>query len=316
MSNPKPVINAKQAVEDVRSGMSDDALMAKYDLSAKGLSSLFDKLVKGKMIEEAELEERLNSTMRSHVVDLAELAQLGVPRVRINPDDAVKSIRSGLTDSELMAKYGLSYKGLNSLLKKLVKAGIIKIEELDRRRKAFDWAELNFAARNGSPETDGNRSEGEPRQGLSQSGGSSFDLGSRMAERRTLRIAAAAVMMAVIVCAGAYMISRWGERRAATARTSAEAEATPPSDPTLNEAAQVVNILRAISQSESSSPSTGSGSEASSAAMDVERCLQDCERSHPQNTSWADDGLLRYCRQNCIAQNSERIKSIKNRYYK
>ncbi len=38
-------INAAQVVRDIRSGMDDPDLMGKYNLSAKGLQSLFRKLV-------------------------------------------------------------------------------------------------------------------------------------------------------------------------------------------------------------------------------------------------------------------------------
>lgn len=43
--NSAPRIHAQQAARDIRLGMSDFALMEKYRLSAKGLQSLFDKLI-------------------------------------------------------------------------------------------------------------------------------------------------------------------------------------------------------------------------------------------------------------------------------
>lgn len=45
---------------------------------------------------------------------------------RISAKEAVKDIRAGMNDIALMKKYGLSAKGLKSLLKKLGQAGIIK----------------------------------------------------------------------------------------------------------------------------------------------------------------------------------------------
>ena len=41
----KVKIDAKTALEDIRAGMSDSALMDKHKLSAMGLQSLFDKLL-------------------------------------------------------------------------------------------------------------------------------------------------------------------------------------------------------------------------------------------------------------------------------
>lgn len=43
----KRVIEAKDIVNDIRSGMSETKLMEKYNLSSKGLQSAFQKLIKG-----------------------------------------------------------------------------------------------------------------------------------------------------------------------------------------------------------------------------------------------------------------------------
>ncbi len=51
---------------------------------------------------------------------------------RINAKDAVKDIRSGMADSDLREKYGLSATGLDSLFTKLVGAGLLQQHELDR----------------------------------------------------------------------------------------------------------------------------------------------------------------------------------------
>ncbi len=51
-------INANKAVEDIRSGYSDMDLMEKYKLSARGLHSLFGKLVKAGVLEQKELDSR------------------------------------------------------------------------------------------------------------------------------------------------------------------------------------------------------------------------------------------------------------------
>jgi hypothetical protein len=51
-------INGRQVVNDLRSGMSEEELQAKYQLSAKGLQSIFEKLVDRDAISHAELCER------------------------------------------------------------------------------------------------------------------------------------------------------------------------------------------------------------------------------------------------------------------
>jgi hypothetical protein len=63
-------INAQEAARDVRSGMDDPALMEKYRLSYKGLQSLFDKLIAGGLITQADLNRR--SFGIEHTVDLRE----------------------------------------------------------------------------------------------------------------------------------------------------------------------------------------------------------------------------------------------------
>jgi len=55
----KPVIKAKDAVACIRIGMDDAGLMKRFNLSAKGLRSLFQKLLKANFITEEELRQRL-----------------------------------------------------------------------------------------------------------------------------------------------------------------------------------------------------------------------------------------------------------------
>jgi hypothetical protein len=52
---------------------------------------------------------------------------------RIEVDEIVKDVRDGLTDHELMKRYGLSAKGLKSTLQKLVDAEIIQLTDVYRR---------------------------------------------------------------------------------------------------------------------------------------------------------------------------------------
>ena len=54
----KKKVSARESVIDIRSGMSDAALMEKYHLSPSGLQSLFDKLVGGGYIDLSEIHQR------------------------------------------------------------------------------------------------------------------------------------------------------------------------------------------------------------------------------------------------------------------
>ena len=54
----KVVIDAKQATIDIRAGLSDATLMAKYRLNAKGLQSLRTKLVRAGLLNPSEVEDK------------------------------------------------------------------------------------------------------------------------------------------------------------------------------------------------------------------------------------------------------------------
>jgi hypothetical protein len=54
----KRTINANEIVKDIRSRMTDDQLMAKYSLSARGLERVFRKLLEAKLIKQFEFDWR------------------------------------------------------------------------------------------------------------------------------------------------------------------------------------------------------------------------------------------------------------------
>lgn len=55
---PKRTLNAKDVLDDIKAGLDNAALMGKYQLSEKGLESLFKKLKDGGVLKQEELEER------------------------------------------------------------------------------------------------------------------------------------------------------------------------------------------------------------------------------------------------------------------
>ncbi len=55
---PKPQLSAKEILQDLRAGMDDAALMEKYNLSAQGLQSAFNKLIAAGVLKQAELDQR------------------------------------------------------------------------------------------------------------------------------------------------------------------------------------------------------------------------------------------------------------------
>jgi uncharacterized protein (DUF433 family) len=93
---PKVKVEAKEVLTDIRSGMTDAELMEKYGLSARGLKSLFNKLV-------------LSGFM--HWLDAREVLQ---------------DLRSGMTDAELMSKHLLSEKALHNLFAEMDRVHLLK----------------------------------------------------------------------------------------------------------------------------------------------------------------------------------------------
>ena len=76
----KVKIDAKTALEDIRAGMSDSALMDKHKLSAMGLQSLFDKLLQAGVISRSELEERIPLSQKSVDIEIFRCPACGMPQ--------------------------------------------------------------------------------------------------------------------------------------------------------------------------------------------------------------------------------------------
>ncbi len=55
----KRTIRAKDIVNDIRARMTDSEIMSKYSLSAKGLDSIFQKLVEARAVKKEELFSRI-----------------------------------------------------------------------------------------------------------------------------------------------------------------------------------------------------------------------------------------------------------------
>ena len=93
-------ISPKDIVRDIRSGMDEATIRKKYNLSLKGLQSLYDKL-----IEAGLLGKEINTQTR-----------------RLNLLDVLTDIRAGVTRSDLRKKYGLTDETLRQVVKKLLAA--------------------------------------------------------------------------------------------------------------------------------------------------------------------------------------------------
>ncbi|MFH1117203.1 MAG: hypothetical protein V1792_25065 [Pseudomonadota bacterium] len=98
-------ISTREIVNDILSGVDDIALMEKYQLSSKGLESLINKLVGSGLLR--------NTSPRK---------EYGDKRRIINGRKFAADIASGMNESQLMAKYGLSRKSLRRVCSKLLAA--------------------------------------------------------------------------------------------------------------------------------------------------------------------------------------------------
>lgn len=160
----KPLIDAKQVIEDIRSGMDDLALMEKYNLSPRGLESLVRKLADAGIIRQISAKDLLRD-IRSGMTNkelmkkyklsakalksvFTEMTDAGVAffgdhreareKKRIQTSLILADIRSHLSEAQIMAKYGLSSRGLQSAFWKLVRSGAVTWDELLNVYPALD----------------------------------------------------------------------------------------------------------------------------------------------------------------------------------
>jgi len=161
----KPVIDAREVLTDLKSGLDDRDLMKKYKLSSKGLESLFKKLEQAGVIKQvsarellhdisigippASLMEKFNLSLKGlqkvfHDLDLfgllrqVEQRRATREKKRISTSEVLADIRARMAETLLMKKYGISAHGLQRLYAKLREAGLITQEELDAVTMASD----------------------------------------------------------------------------------------------------------------------------------------------------------------------------------
>jgi DNA-binding response OmpR family regulator len=128
-------VSAVQAADCIRSGMDDASLMEKFNLSGQGLHSLLEKLVAAGKLTRSEVDDRTSLSPGSVVVDIGQekFLEHGTKKVLVKAFEAANLIRSGIDDLTLMRRYSLSRKGLQSLFRKLVAAGIMDQSQLESR---------------------------------------------------------------------------------------------------------------------------------------------------------------------------------------
>ncbi len=152
----RKVLNAQDVLKDIRSGLSDSELIEKYNLTPRTLESLFVKLAQLgaiRRINAAELlreirsgitnkglMEKYNLTRWGLKKVFTEMTEAGIAffddqprkslRVRIKTSEVLADIRLGMTEPQIMEKYGLSSRGLQSTFWKLIRSGALTWDEL------------------------------------------------------------------------------------------------------------------------------------------------------------------------------------------
>jgi hypothetical protein len=304
-------VKAEEAVIDIRSGMSDAALMNKYAISVKGLSSLFKKLVLSGAVEQAELDRRTIVSQQSHFVDLAERPEPTVLKIRVKASELVACIRSGMNDEALMERFSLSARGLEGLFRKLAAARRIGGAELDARRKSQNEDELSFEKdSNGSDEKKRQRQEGEEAEFELESPSMSGRLSLLWMDHRSGILAVSAVIVAVIVALalndhsllGSRFLRQWNQVRTAPTKTSDQIEQ--------QQANELTGILEAIDRN----PYRKATFERIPDAENLQKCLRNCTKDHPSGDP-TDRGFLLNCRIECMSRHGKAIKAIRKRYY-
>lgn len=133
MAVREKAIRAIEAVQAIREGLDDAALMERFNVTAKGLQSLFDQLEAAGILSREELEYRGKQQSSGVVLKKQGDASSHQRKLVVDAAEALRCIRAGMDDPTLMKRFKLSAKGLESLFKKLVAVNAISPEELEER---------------------------------------------------------------------------------------------------------------------------------------------------------------------------------------
>ncbi|MCA1959448.1 MAG: STAS domain-containing protein [Desulfomonile sp.] len=134
LRDDKPHLSAREILQDLANNVTDRELMVKHGLSEKGLKSMFRKLLQKGLITKTALAKRWGGSKPSMIVLNNEGKSAG--KIRIDPRQAVKDIFGNMSNAQIMKKYKLSERGLNSLLTKLHKRGLISTQTFTARTQA------------------------------------------------------------------------------------------------------------------------------------------------------------------------------------
>jgi hypothetical protein len=133
----KPKIGAREAVNDIKSGMTDAELMEKYKLTAKGLESLFGKLVEAKLLDQSFVRTRtapIEADQGTKPAPFAALIPESEPAGPGEPSElalaVLQDIKDGRHDNEIMRRHELTPGTLKQIRDSLVQSRLLGAESL------------------------------------------------------------------------------------------------------------------------------------------------------------------------------------------
>ena len=136
----KKIIPARDALADIRVGMTDDQLMVKHSLTDKGLKSLKNKLLAAGLLAQAQ-DDKSKSIEVPPESDTKVLAR-----------KIAEAVKAGWSDEEIAKTFGLLPDKLANVFPLLIKHGYMTQEDYDRRQSRPEEVvdvELDF-----SPQTE------------------------------------------------------------------------------------------------------------------------------------------------------------------
>ncbi len=220
----------------------------------------------------------------------------------VNAEDAVQSIRSGMSDAALKEKYAISQKGLESLFRKLVVAGAIEQSDLHRRRGSLRRPTWVLSLRNPPRlrHVEENVDADEP---------PSADGSIWQAYKHYFSAFAGIVVGGVSVYLVMTFFAGPGPEKPGKSNTVATA-AVASYEGDLAQAEQLIRVLEAIADDQGSKGQF----QALGTASEYEDCLNNCSRNF-RVVEESDKILLINCRRDCIGRYAERVKQMRKRYY-
>lgn len=297
MAKIKLKINSKEAVKLIREGKTDIFLMQKYGLSARGLEKLFTKLVVSGQLAHSEFDDRLLFSQRSHVVDLVDYSSKSLKKTKVNADDAIAGIRAGLSDIELMEKYNISARGLDSLFRKLVEAGSISMWELENKRGVSSAVKTPAIA-----ETENRFSE----EDLDEDNGGDEISAEPPSPRNRFILAGMVGALAGVLIFALFLLFVMGTGPFRQLFSGTKTVASDTDRPFAYKPEDVIAILESISGRKAG----GVDPELSP----LQDCFKNCEKDHNENDD-AERLLLINCKRQCLSMHSERFKKLRKQYY-